>query len=86
MPSAVDTSAQGCPDAGARRTPRASAADHFVEVAEWADANRIGINAVYEALRREVDPMPHLRIGRKRLVDDELAVKWWRRHYGVGEG
>lgn len=57
---------------------------HFCDVATWARANNVGIDFTYECLRREIDPLPHLRIGRKYVVDDELAVAWLRRNYGVG--
>lgn len=57
---------------------------HFVAPAAWAEANGFGVNAVYEYLRREVDPLPHVRRGRKYLIDDELAVEWMRRNFGVG--
>ncbi|MHB1324006.1 MAG: hypothetical protein ACYCXZ_06650 [Coriobacteriia bacterium] len=59
---------------------------HFVDVETWATANGIGINATYEYLRREHDPLPHIRQGRRHLVDDELALGWLRRNFGVNTG
>lgn len=57
---------------------------HFIPVKEWAEANSLGINRVYGYLRREQDPLPHIIKGTERLIDDELAVEWIRRNFGVG--
>jgi len=56
---------------------------HLVEAKEWAQANALGVNAVYEYMRRERNPLPHVRQGRRKLVDDELAIRWMRREFGV---
>lgn len=61
-----------------------SPASHFSPVRDWAAENGFGINDVYGFVRREEDPMPHIRRGRRRLIDDELAVAWVRRNFGVG--
>lgn len=59
-------------------------AGHFFEPEAWAQANHIGISLIRAGLRRENNPIPHLRIGRKYLIDDALAVEWFRRELGVG--
>jgi hypothetical protein len=64
-------------------TEQAPAPRTFYTPAAWAEANSLGINAVYEYLRRESDPLPHIRQGRRKLVDDELAVAWMRRTFGA---
>ena len=51
--------------------------------AEWAKANGYGINTVYEYLRREKDPMPHVLKGGDKMIDCELALQWLRRNFGV---
>jgi hypothetical protein len=56
----------------------------FYTPAEWARANRLGINHVYEYLRIERDPLPHIRQGRRKLIDDAAAVEWMRRRFGAG--
>lgn len=76
-----------CPEVGAERTSSeilSPALSHFVEPEVWSKANGVGINSLREYLRREIDPMPHVRMGRKYLVDDALAVDWMRRNFGVG--
>jgi hypothetical protein len=57
---------------------------HFVKPAAWAAANGYGLKAVREFMHRTDDPMPHVRKGSDYLVDDELAVAWVRRNFGVG--
>ena len=56
---------------------------HFVRPDAWSSANGVGINAVYGYLRRAHDPLPHVRQGRNYLIDDELAIQWMRRNFGV---
>lgn len=58
-------------------------ATRFFAVEAWAAANNLGVNAVYQYMRR-ADPLPHVRQGRRKLVDDELALAWMRRNFGVG--
>lgn len=63
---------------------RPAPASRFFTVKEWARANRLGENTVYEFCRRQRDPLPHIMSGRRRkLIDDELAVEWMRRNLGV---
>jgi hypothetical protein len=57
-----------------------------VKPAEWAQANGYGLRTVYDFLRREEDPIPHVRKGGDYLIDDELAVDWVRKHFGVNTG
>lgn len=61
-----------------------SVPSHFVKVETWAAANGIGVNSVYEFCRHKTDPIPHLRIGTKILIDNELAVVWMRQTFGRG--
>jgi hypothetical protein len=77
------TSENDTPHGEDARPPAPSPDPRFFDVAVWAEANSLGINAVYEYLRRERDPLPHIRQGRRKLVDDELAVAWMRRTFGV---
>ena len=70
-------------DQSARQQSGPQPAVHFVKPEEWATANRHGIELVRTWLRRENDPLPHTRKGSDYLVDDELAVAWVRRHFGV---
>lgn len=59
---------------------------HFVKPELWAKTNGIGLNAVYEYLRREVDPLPHLKRGSDYHIDDQRAIEWMRRNFGVNTG
>ena len=56
----------------------------FFDAEPWAIAQHLGVNFVYECCRREADPMPHLRRGRRYLIDHVPAVAWLRREFGVG--
>jgi len=63
---------------------RPAPASRFFTVKEWARANRLGENTVYEFCRRQRDPLPHIVCGnRRKLIDDELAVEWVRRNFGA---
>jgi hypothetical protein len=66
--------------------PKAAPMPQFFEVKEWAQANRLGVNAVYEFCRIKRDPIPHIRRGRKILIDDHAAQVWIRRRFGRGYG
>jgi len=70
------------PDAGAERTEGAAPA-HFFPVEDWALANHLGVNAVYEMCRMR-HPIPHIHLGRRRLIDDGPAAEWLRRNHGEG--
>lgn len=55
----------------------------FVNVDDYAEANGMGINEVYQYLRRSEDPLPHIKRGRRKQIDVALARNWMRRHFGV---
>lgn len=67
------------------RPEQPAPAPHFFPVRAWAVANGLGVNAVYEYIRRERDPLPHISQGRRRLIDDAKAAEWLRRNFGHPE-
>lgn len=65
-------------------TDETTAPEVFFDVEPWAKAQKLGSNYVYECCRRQANPMPHIRRGRRYLVDHEFAIPWLRRELGVG--
>jgi len=78
------TSESGATQREDTHVPAPSPDPAFFEVSAWAEANSLGINAVYEYLRIERDPLPHIRQGRRKLIDDAAAVEWMRCRFGIG--
>ena len=90
MRDALDTLPDVRPEECAERTrcacDAACGSSHWCPPACWSSHHNLGINAVYGYLRREQDPLPHIRQGRDYRIDDALAVAWMRREFGVNTG